>query len=267
MVRYSGSGWASTPVTRGSSGDDPDELDGVHAGRRRRFAADERPARRPGELQQEGVDVRGGPVGDHVGHQSAVVLGGQLQGGAGGAGDVHPVHPHVAGEDEVDEVGDGAAAERLAERDGYGADGGGQGRPQPDGGLGPARHPLDQLCGRQRPSLADLHLVHAVDQLGRADLPLDAGPSRPTGGRTRAGTRRPRSHRRCARRRPSPSSGCSRCGVPSRPAPGSRSMSRNRWYSTRAQAGGLGASDRRDVLDGDADHGGHLTRPRPWRPG
>ena len=74
---HSGSGMGQEAVTGTAAGHDPEELDGVDPGRGDDVPAHEGATGRAGELQHERVDVRGRPVGHHVGHQPSVVLGGE----------------------------------------------------------------------------------------------------------------------------------------------------------------------------------------------
>ena len=64
-------------------------------------------ARGAGQGQLEVLTVTVGPLGDDIGDDHAVMIGGQTQRDPGGPGDVEAVHPRVAGQDDVDEVAEG----------------------------------------------------------------------------------------------------------------------------------------------------------------
>src|SRR5208283_2812579 len=90
---------------------------------------------------------------------------------AGSPGQVDPVHPHVAGEPDVEEVGQRLAADRGGEVEQ--GEPGDWAREAGAGPQGPGRGdvPLgDELLGAQPGALADLELVHPVPPVLAADI-------------------------------------------------------------------------------------------------
>ena len=93
-----------------AAGEDAAAVDGVHVdadNRGRRVSAIDS-AGGSGEVEGEGVLVRGGPFGDDVGDDAPIVGSRSVEGAVDGAAEVDSMHPHVTGKADVVEV-----AERL----------------------------------------------------------------------------------------------------------------------------------------------------------
>ena len=103
-------------------GEGAEELDGVDRDDLAAVAVAEAAAGRAGEMERERHVVDRRPLGDEVLHEATVVLGVEVEAVAERVGDVDAVHPHVAGEADVEQVGDRLLAddgqvEQLAVRD------------------------------------------------------------------------------------------------------------------------------------------------------
>ena len=131
----------------------------------------ELPSGRAAEREGEGLAVGARPFGDDVGHDPAVVVGIDVERLGRCPGQVDAVHPHVAGEADVEEVGERLPADRGREVE--------QGKPGDrarEPGAGPQRPgrggvPLgDELFGAEAGSLTNLELVHPVPPELAADL-------------------------------------------------------------------------------------------------
>ncbi len=123
--------------------------------------------------EHEGLAVGGRPFGDQVGHDPAVVVPVEVEGGAGGPSQVDPVHPHVASEADVEEVGERLATDRRRQVE-QGESGKRAGEPAA-GSQRPSRGGVpfgDELRRTVSRPLADLELVHAVPPELAADLHL-----------------------------------------------------------------------------------------------
>ena len=81
-----------------AAGEGADEVEGVDLDPFARHALGELPAGGAVEHQLEGLAVDGGPFGDDVGDQAAVVVGGEVHRSVDGRVDVDPVGPDVTGE-------------------------------------------------------------------------------------------------------------------------------------------------------------------------
>src|SRR5580692_10508484 len=102
---------------RQAAGERADEVEGVDVDALAALALAEGPAGRAVQDELERLPVDGGPFGDDVGDQPAVVVGGELHRPAGRAADVDAVAPGVAGEPHVEEVFERLPADRRAERE------------------------------------------------------------------------------------------------------------------------------------------------------
>ena len=274
MTRPIRTGAGSRAVRPGSaSGEDADRTRRrPHAGRRLRGLRENVPPAGPVSSSSERVDVASRPVGDGVGDEASVVLRRQHQA-------PRPIARQMSMRciqgsrvmDEVEEVAEGA--------DPLSGSCGSYGAARCSGSCS-ARLPRDP---------AGPASCNAARQLGAWRGGRARGPAGAVSSVSRSSPeRRARSAERPICRCRSAGSACSST-IPSevaerRPAPSIRVQSVGRLpvagsearrparadplYSASGQRHGLLVpSERRDVLDGGADHGGHLTRPRPWRPG
>src|SRR5947199_2951382 len=87
-----------------ATGEDADELDGVELDPLAASALAELATGRTLEDELEGLTVDLGPLAHDVGHEPAVVVGGQLHRPTGRAGQVDAVRPHVTSEPDVEQV-------------------------------------------------------------------------------------------------------------------------------------------------------------------
>jgi hypothetical protein len=120
------------------------------------------------ELQFERLAMPGGPVGDDVGDNLAVVIGCENVRGTGGAHDVDPVHPGISGQDDVEEVAQRPDLFVISDElsDGHGA------ASHQTWRAPPAAHCLrsalceavDDLSGRHVGSFVDLQLSQRIDE-------------------------------------------------------------------------------------------------------
>ena len=107
-----GRGWRRMPVPVAALGQDPAELDGVHRDVLATAPARNCPPAGPPSVEDEGLAVGARPFGDDVGDEPAVVVGIEVERLAGRPRQVDAVHPDVAGEADVEEVGDRLAPDR-----------------------------------------------------------------------------------------------------------------------------------------------------------
>jgi hypothetical protein len=96
-------------------GQDPAELDGFHVDVLAARSGPVLASGRSGEGDGEGLTVGARPFGDDVGDDAAVVVGVEIERLGRCPSQVDPVHPHIAGEADVEEIGDKLAANRGGE--------------------------------------------------------------------------------------------------------------------------------------------------------
>src|SRR6516225_8756376 len=98
-------------------GKDLHELDGVDLDPLAVRALAELPTRRPFEHELERLAVEVRPLSHDVGHETTVVVGGEVHPAPGRRAQVDAVGPHVAGEPDVEQVPETHPADGRPERD------------------------------------------------------------------------------------------------------------------------------------------------------
>ena len=163
-------------VAGAAPGEDADELDGVDLDPLAVRALAELAARGPVEHELERLAVDARPLGDDVGDETTVVVGGEVHRVAGRGAQVDAVGPHVAREPDVEQVPEPHPADGRPERDrqvAHRAAASASDRRRPSGRWPQLGH---DLVVREVGALADLELVHAVDPVVRIDLRFSGTP-------------------------------------------------------------------------------------------